>query len=113
VPAKDKTVFVYATFPSADVAEEIGSMLVDTRLAACVNIIPQMTSIYVWQGARQRDAEAAMIIKTREHLVDDVVGAISQRHPYDTPAIAVLPVVGGSPAFLAWIAAQTGPQSPR
>ena len=106
--AEDKTVFVYATFPSAAVAEDIGGALVDARLAACVNILPQMTSIYIWEGKRQRDAEAAMIVKTRASLGDSVVSAIVARHPYETPAVAVLPVAGGSAAFLAWIGAQTG-----
>ena len=66
----DKPVLIYATFPSVAEAERIGGALVDQGLAACVNILPGMTAIYVWEGKRQRDSEAAMIIKTRANLAE-------------------------------------------
>ena len=106
--AEDKTVFVYATCPDAQTAEAIGGALVEARLAACVNILPQMTAIYIWQGARQRDTEAVMLIKTRTELADAVVADVRARHPYETPAIVILPVAGGSAPFLEWVAMQTG-----
>ena len=65
---KDTPILVYATFPSLDDAERIGGRLVDDGLAACVNILPGMVSIYVWQGQRQKDEECAMIIKSRAPL---------------------------------------------
>ncbi|MGD9925330.1 MAG: divalent-cation tolerance protein CutA, partial [Pseudorhodoplanes sp.] len=76
-------------------------------LAACVNIIPGMISLYTWQGRRQRDQEVVMIVKTRVHLVDRATEEIRRSHPYDTPAIVALPVAGGSAAFLDWIMAET------
>jgi periplasmic divalent cation tolerance protein len=98
---------VYATFPAWDVADAIGSALVSSRLAACVNIIPGITSIYEWQGKLQRDAEVVMVIKTVTSRSAAVVASIAQSHPYDNPAIVVLPVDGGSAEFLRWIGAQT------
>jgi periplasmic divalent cation tolerance protein len=103
----DKPVLIYATCPSAAEAERIGATLVDRGLAACINILPGMTSIYVWEGARQRDSEAAMIIKTRASLADTAIAEARKLHPYTNPAFVVLPIAGGSPDFLRWIAEQT------
>ena len=103
----DKPVLVYSTYPSVAEAERIGGHLVDRGLAACVNIVPGMTAIYVWQGKRQTDAETVMIIKTREQLADAVVAEVRKLHPYDNPALVVLPVSGGSADFLRWIVEQT------
>jgi periplasmic divalent cation tolerance protein len=103
----DKAVLIYSTFPSVELAEEEGRQLVEDGLAACVNIVKGMTSIYRWQGALHRDSETVMIIKTRASLAEPVVAAVRGRHPYDNPALVVLPVEGGSQAFIEWILAQT------
>jgi periplasmic divalent cation tolerance protein len=104
---KDTPVLVYATFPSLDDAERIGGRLVEDGLAACVNILPGMVSIYVWQGQRQKDGECAMIIKSRTSLADRIIDTVRGLHPYDNPAVVVLDIAGGSPPFLEWILAQT------
>ena len=104
---KDTPILVYATFPSSDDAELIGGRLVDDGLAACVNILPGMVSIYVWQGQRQRDSECAMIIKSRAALADRIVETVRTLHPYDNPALVVLDITAGSPPFLDWIMKQT------
>jgi periplasmic divalent cation tolerance protein len=103
----DKPVLIYSTFPSAEEAERVGGALVDRGLAACVNIFPGMTAIYVWQGKRERGSEAAMLIKTRSALAGQVIAEAKKMHPYSNPALLVLPVDGGSEDFLRWIAEQT------
>ena len=103
----NKPVLVYSTFPSVAEAERIGGTLVDRGLAACVNIFPGMTAIYVWEDKRQRETEAAMLIKTRAELADAVIAETRKLHPYDNPALVVLPIAGGSADFLRWIADQT------
>jgi periplasmic divalent cation tolerance protein len=103
----DKPVLIYSTFPSESEAERIGGMLVDSGLAACVNLFPQMTSIYTWEGKRQRERETAMIIKTRAALAQGVMGEVRKLHPYTNPALLVLPITDGSDDFMRWIAAQT------
>lgn len=108
----DKPVVIYSTWPDASVAAAAGGALVEAGLAACANILPAMTSIYVWRGQLQRDGEVAMLLKTRASLAERVVAAIQSRHPYDTPAILVLPVAGGSDAFTAWIMAGTAAPAP-
>jgi periplasmic divalent cation tolerance protein len=103
----DKPVLIYSTYPSPAEAERIGGMLVDRGLAACVNILAGMTSIYIWDGKRQRDAETAMLIKTRASLADTAIAEARKLHPYANPAFVVLPIVGGSADFLRWITEQT------
>ncbi len=108
----NKTVLVYTTFPSLEAAEAEGAALVDAGLAACVNILPAMVSIYRWKGERQRDSEAVMLVKTRRDLAEKVVDAVAARHSYETPAILILPVEGGSAPYLGWILAETAPRAP-
>lgn len=100
-------VLIYATFPSVAEAERIGGELVERRLAACVNILPGMVSIYRWEGRLNRDQEAAMIIKTRASLIDQAIAEAKAMHPYSNPAFVVVPAVGGSAAFLDWIRQET------
>jgi periplasmic divalent cation tolerance protein len=103
----DKPVLIYSTYPSAAEAERIGGALVDRGLAACVNILPGMTAIYIWEGRRQRDSEAAMLIKTRASLADRAIAEARKLHPYSNPAFVVLPIEGGSADFLRWVLEQT------
>lgn len=105
----DKLVLVYATFPSVEEAAAMGEQLVKARLAACVNVLQGMVSIYEWEGQLQRDAEAVAIVKTRAVHAEAVVAALKAGHRYDNPALLVLPVEGGSAPFLDWIVTQTKP----
>lgn len=104
----DKPVLVYGTFPDRDTAISIAGELLDGKLAACVNVLGEMTSIYNWEGRRQADTEVAALIKTRVGLLDTVIVKIRSLHPYENPALVALPVTGGSEIFLAWIMAETG-----
>jgi periplasmic divalent cation tolerance protein len=99
----ERAVFVYTTFPSVVEAEKAGHALVETRLAACVNILPGMISVYRWQGAVERAEEAVMIVKTRATLAEAVRGSVKATHPYDTPAILVLPVESVDDRYFDWI----------
>jgi len=107
VQENDKPVLIYSTFPSPEAAETAGRALVERRLAACVNILPGMVSIYRWEGAIARDSEAVMIIKTRASLAERVVAEVKALHTYANPALVVLPVVGGAEAYLAWLLGET------
>ena len=105
--ANDKPVLIYSTYASPEEAERIGGELVDRGLAACVNVFPGMTSIYIWEGRRERGSEAAMLIKTRSSLAEQAIAEARKLHSYSNPAFLVLPVTGGSEDFLRWIAEQT------
>jgi len=99
----ERAVFVYTTFPTVVEAEKAGRTLVETRLAACVNILPGMISVYRWQGAVERAEEAVMIVKTRASLTEAVRTSVKATHPYDTPAIVVLPVESVDDRYFDWI----------
>ena len=100
-------VLVYTTFPSLASAEEAGRAVVEARLAACVNILPGMVSWYEWQGRLERGEETVMIVKTRRELAESAMAAVRARHPYEVPALLLLPVLGGSESYCGWILAQT------
>jgi len=103
----DRPVLIYTTLPSLAEAKRVGGALVAARLAACVNMFPGMISIFEWQGAREEASEVAMIIKTRAALAESVMAETKRLHPYELPALLVLPTEGGSTDYCGWIAAQT------
>jgi periplasmic divalent cation tolerance protein len=105
----DRAVFVYTTYPSVVEAEKASKTLVENGLAACVNILPGMVSHYRWQGAVERGEEAVMLIKTRASLTEPVRAAVKGSHPYDTPAILVMPIESVDETYFAWIRASTKP----
>ena len=103
----ERAVFVYTTYPSIVEAEEAGRALLERALAACVNILPGMVSLYRWQGAIERGEEAVMIIKTRASLAEPVRAAVKEMHSYETPAILVIPLESVDAAYLGWLLAET------
>jgi periplasmic divalent cation tolerance protein len=98
---------VLCTTPSPDVSAELARGLVEAELAACVNILPGVRSIYRWQGATHDDAESLMIIKTQAARFEALATWIRSHHPYSEPEIILLPIAAGSPSYLAWIASLT------
>ncbi len=99
--------FVYMTAGSPEEAHSIGRELVASKLAACVNILNDMNSIYMWDGKVQEDSEVVMIAKTTEKQLPALVDKVKSLHSYDCPCIVAIPVSGGNQAFLDWIAAET------
>lgn len=104
----ERPLLVYTTFADAETALAVGEALVRERLAACVNVLPGMASVYAWKGAVERGQEVVAILKTREGLADALGAALKARHPYETPIILHLPVSGADPDTAAWIVAETG-----
>ena len=103
----DEVVIVYTTYPSLVEAEAAGRRLVEEKLAACVNILPQMVSIYRWKGAVERADEVVMLVKTRAARAERVGEAVRRGHSYELPAVLVLPVSGGDSDYLGWIRAES------
>ncbi|MEQ8344605.1 MAG: divalent-cation tolerance protein CutA [Sneathiellaceae bacterium] len=100
-------VLLYVTTDSVAEAEAIGRALVEARLAACANILPGMRSVFRWEGEVQTGAECVLILKTQPALAARATAAVVAAHSYDCPCVLQLPVQGGNPAFLDWIAAET------
>jgi len=94
---------VFSTVAKAEDAERIARALVEQRLAACVNVVPGLVSLYRWKGELQRDEERLLVIKTRRERYAALQQALQSLHPYELPEIVALPVEAGSPAYLAWI----------
>ncbi len=100
---------VFCTVPDPDVGEEIGQRLVADRLAACVNIVAGLTSIYEWQGKIERDHEHLLLIKTTRVRFPALEAAIKAQHPYELPEIIAVPIDAASPEYLRWIIDSTAP----
>jgi len=92
-----------STCGNADDAEKLAATLVDEGLAACVNIVPGLRSIYHWQGKVQNDAEVLLIIKTGKEL-EPLMTRLSALHPYELPEIIAVPITDGSQDYLKWLA---------
>lgn len=105
------TTIVYMTAGNVDEASMIAKALVQRRLAACVNIIDGMRSVYEWQGAVQEEREVVMIAKTQADCFPELEEAVKEMHSYDCPCIVGLSASGGNHAFFEWIRAQVGPAS--
>lgn len=105
----ERPLLVYTTFPDAATALDVGEALVRAHLAACVNVIPGMQSVYAWKGAVERGTEVVAILKSREGLADALAAELKRCHPYETPIILHLPVSNADPDTAAWIRAETGP----
>jgi periplasmic divalent cation tolerance protein len=104
---RNNAVVILVTAPDAEVAGSIGWTLVDERLAACVNIAPNLRSIYRWRGEVQDDPEVLMLIKARRDDLDAVVARVEKLHPNRVPEVIALEIVAGLETYLDWIQAET------
>ncbi|KAK7154696.1 hypothetical protein R3I93_009593 [Phoxinus phoxinus] len=93
----------FVTCPNDAVARELARGIVEKKLAACVNIIPQITSVYVWQGKIEEDTEVLMMIKTRSSKIPALAEYVRSNHPYEVAEVISLPIDQGNPPYLKWI----------
>ena len=105
--SSEKFCWVYMTAGSIEEAKSIGQILVVQNLAACVNLLENMTSIYIWKDKLEEDQEVVIIAKTRKTLIPKLIETVNSLHSYDCPCILELPIQGGNPEFLSWIESQT------
>ncbi|MCL2679407.1 MAG: divalent-cation tolerance protein CutA [Dehalococcoidia bacterium] len=100
-------IIVYITAGDEAEARKLAGILLENKKAACVNIIPKVASLYRWQGRIEDNTESLLIIKTRAALLDDIATLVKASHSYETPEIIAVPVIGGSPDYLAWLDKET------
>ena len=105
--SSEKYCWVYMTAGSVEEAKSIGQILVGQNLAACVNLLENMTSIYKWEEKLEESQEVIMIAKTRKTLMPKLIEIVNSIHSYDCPCVLELPVQSGNPDFLSWIESQT------
>lgn len=91
------------TCPDKETATRVANALIHKRLAACVNILPGLTSVYHWRGQIETGEEFLLLIKTTQAAYGDVQAAIREIHPYELPEIVAVPIVAGLDAYLSWI----------
>jgi periplasmic divalent cation tolerance protein len=103
----EEFVVVLTTFPANGDVEVFASTLVQERLAACVNVLPNVRSIYTWDGKIERADERQLLIKTRTDRVHELETRLKALHRYEIPEFLVIPVMDGSREYLSWIAAST------
>jgi len=101
--AQPDYVIVLTTLPADADGAAFAQALVEGRLAACVNLLPIMQSIYRWQGAVEQETERQVLIKTSRLRVPELWERVRDLHPYDVPEFVVLPIVDGSDAYLTWL----------
>lgn len=94
---------VLVTAPSAESAQEIARALVGEGLAACVNLVEGVFSVFKWKGKLEEDKEVLLIVKTRTENLPDLISRVKELHSYDVPEVIALPVIEGNPAYLQWI----------
>ena len=100
-------VLVMTTWPGDVDAVEFARTLVDERLAACVNLLAPMESVYRWEGQLETEPERQVVLKTSRHRVNALWERVRELHPYDVPEFIVVPIVDGNDAYLRWIAEST------
>jgi periplasmic divalent cation tolerance protein len=101
-------VVALSTVAKAEDADRIAAALVEQRVAACVNIVAGITSVYRWKGKVERDEERLLVIKTRRDRVEALRTALVSLHPYEVPELVVLPIEAGHAPYLAWIDQSVG-----
>lgn len=104
----DEHLVVLCTAPDRPTARSLAEMLVNERLAACVNIVPELLSVYRWEGRAETDSELLLIIKTRRGRYAALEEHLRQQHPYELPEIIAVPITAGLAGYLNWIDSSTG-----
>lgn len=103
----DNVLLAFCTCPDVETADDIASNLVERGLAACVNQLPGITSVYRWEGKIARDSEVLLLIKTTSARFEAMAAWIDDNHPYDTPEVIALPITAGTEDYLQWVHACT------
>jgi periplasmic divalent cation tolerance protein len=103
----DEPILILTNLPDEQCAHSLARTLVESKLAACINILPSVQSIYRWQGVIEEAIEVTLVIKTTRTRYAEIEHAIEENHPYEVPEIIGLPVIEGLPKYLAWIAQET------
>ena len=101
---------VLCTCPAAAV-DSLAARVLEARLVACVNVMPEVRSLYRWRGKIEDETESLLIMKTKRARTEELIECLEEAHPYEVPEVLVLPVEAGSEPYLDWVLKETGPES--
>lgn len=104
-----RALLVYVTVPDEETAVEIARGVVEERLAACVNVVPEIRSFYRWQGRVEDEGEWLLLMKTDSRAFEGLRRRVAELHPYEVPCITAMPVVMGHEPYLAWVSDEVAP----
>jgi periplasmic divalent cation tolerance protein len=96
-------IVVFITTAGAEEAQRLADILLNERKAACINIVPRVSSRFWWQGKLEAAEESLLIVKTKASVLDEIVGLVKQHHGYDVPEVIALPIIGGNKGYLDWL----------
>ena len=99
----EEVVICLTTFPDSEKARQIGTVWVESQLAACLNLLPGVESIYRWEGKTEHSAEVLAIVKTTRGRLPELEASLHELHPYELPEFLILTPDGGSSEYLAWV----------
>lgn len=100
---------VYVTVSDEKQAADLARALLARGLIACANVLPEVRSLYLWQGEVQDEPEAALLLKTRQDRLEELIAAVEELHPYDVPCVVAWPIDAGSEGYLEWVRAVCAP----
>ena len=104
---ENSSIIILVTCPDVKTAKRVASSIIRKRLAACVNIITGVRSVYRWKGKVEETTEKLLFIKSSRRLLNKITQDVKQNHPYQIPEIIALPIIGGSREYLQWLAKET------
>lgn len=93
----------FITCPDSESANKLADLIIDRQAAACVNIVPGLTSVYRWKGEVCRDSELLLVVKTRQEKREELAAVVAENHPYTEPELIFLPITSGSQTYLEWV----------
>ncbi len=105
--SQSEAAIAFSTIDSEEEAKKIARALVEAKLAACVNIIPKLTSIYKWKGKLCEEEEFLLIIKTSQTRLEELKATFKKLHPYEVPELIACPIIDGLPDYLDWVIKST------
>ncbi|MCS5709533.1 divalent-cation tolerance protein CutA [Candidatus Berkiella cookevillensis] len=94
---------IYCTCPNQETAENLSALLLEKRLVACLNIVPNLSSHYIWQGKITKGEELLLVMKTKTSKLTQVEGLILEVHPYEFPEFIAMPIIYGNRQYLDWV----------
>jgi len=104
-------IVVFITTANAEEAQQIASLLLSERKAACINIVPRVSSFFWWQGKLESAEESLLIVKTKASVLNQVVSLVKEHHRYDVPEVIALPIIGGNQDYLEWMSQEVKPDA--